>query len=323
MNHLRTGYLATVLFATSLLHGETATAPHHLGPIVTLDNGSVAVRVASALGRVIGFQRPGEENWLMVTDEPAAPDIDYKPWGGDRIWPLLLQYAPQAYGGSNFDLAIEGGPWTVIASGPRFLEIKSPDSPQLGLRIIRRVELPATGTEVVHRIRLERFTENPFPVQVWAVTSIRPADAILMERDPRIRQVNAAPFKRWLHVWPEEPRATLLPKSRALRVEFPRATIKVATYGAWIAVLKSSSAFLQTTAYDPGAFYPDESSLQFYSETGRGLHELETLSPSWFLRAGESREWTVRWTLLDFPADATSDEQRATHLARLAAQPFR
>ncbi len=87
-------------------------------------------------------------------------------------------------------------------------------------------------------------------------------------------------------------------------------------------MLKKSSAFLQTIAYDPAAFYPDESSLQFYSEAGRGLHELETLSPSWFLRAGESREWTIRWTLLDFPEDAATDEQRATHLATLARVPL-
>ncbi len=311
-----------LLMGGGVASGEPAAAPRHLGPIVTLNNGSVVVRVAPAIGRIVGFQRPPEDNWLAVTDEATPPEADYKPWGGDRIWPLLIPYAPQALGHTNFDLAIESGPWTVTESGPRVLEMTSPDSPRLKLRIVRRVELPATGNAVIHRIRLERFADNPFPVQVWAVTSINPADAVLMDRDPRIRQVDAQPYKTWLHVWPEEPRARLFPPPGALRVEFPRATIKIATYGTWIALLKKSSAFLQTIAYDPAAFYPDESSLQFYSEAGRGLHELETLSPSWFLRAGESREWTIRWTLLDFPEDAATDEQRATHLATLARVPL-
>lgn len=311
--------LLLTLFLSGSLH---AAAPKHLGPIHTLDNGIVAVEIATTLGRITGFHRPGEKNWIQIFDEPVSPETDYKPWGGDRVWPLLISFAPQAYGGPNFDLAIETGPWTVTASGPLFVELRSPDSRPLALRIIRRIELPVGRTEVLHRTRLERFADNPFPVQVWAVTSIPAGDAVFMDRQTTVRQNDGTAFKRWPHAFTEEPSARLLARDRVLRVAFAREKIKTGTYGAWIAVTRKNSAFLQTTAYDPSAFYPDESSLQFYSETARAYHELETLSPSWHLRTGEHRDWTVRWTLLDFPDGTATDEQRATRLSTLATEPL-
>lgn len=306
-----------------LLVGHLRAAPRHLGPVTTLDNGIITVEIATDLGRIIGFHRHHESDWLHISDKPAAPGTDYKPWGGDRVWPLLVQFAPQAYGAPNFDLAIETGPWTVTAFGPLFVELRSPDSGPLGLHIIRRVELPPDRAEVLHHIRLERFAGSPFPVQVWAVTSIPVGDAVFMDRQSTVRQNEKIAFKRWLSLWPEQPRARLLADDRVLRVEFARTCIKAGTYGRWIAVTRGGSAFLQTTAYDPSAFYPDESNLQFYSEVARDSHEIETLSPSWFLRAGEHREWSIRWTLVDFPSGTANDEQRASHLATLAAVPLR
>lgn len=306
------------LLLAGVLH---ATAPKHLGPILTLDNGVVAVDIATTLGRITGFQRPGEDNWIQIFDEAASPKTDYKPWGGDRVWPLLIQFAPQAYGAPNFDLAIETGPWAVTASGANFIELRSPDSAPLGLRIIRRVELPPGRAEVINRIRLERFADNPFPVQVWAVTSIPRVDTVYAERDATVRQNDDTGFKRWPAAFTEEPRATKLAQGRVLRLEFAREKTKAGTYGRWIAAVRADSAFLQTVAYDPSAFYPDESNLQLYSEVARDYHELETLSPSWHLRAGEHRDWTVRWTLVDFPA-ADDDETRAALLGKIAATPL-
>lgn len=308
------------LLLAGVLH---AAAPKHLGPILTLDNGVVTVDIATTLGRITGFHRPGEDDWIQIFDEPAYPEIDYKPWGGDRVWPLLVQYAPQVYGVPNFDHAIETGPWTLTDSGPRFVELRSPDSASLGLRIIRRVELSPGQAEVINQIRIERFADNPFPVQAWVVTTIPRGDAAYLERDATVRQNDGTAFKRWPHAFTEEPRATLLADGRALRVEFSRDKIKAGAYGRWIAVTRGRSAFLQTIAYHRRAFYPDESSLQFYSEIARGYHELETLSPSLHLRAGEYRDWTVRWTLTDFPSHADADDEaRVTHLAALAATPL-
>lgn len=313
--------LAVCLVLGLLLEAYPAT-PRHLGPVLTLDNGVVAVDIATFIGRVTGLRRAGEPDWIQTFDEPASPETDYKPWGGDRVWPLLVQFAPQAYGGPNFDLAIETGPWTVVGSGPRFVELRSPDSAPLGLRIIRRIELAPGRAEVVHRIRLERFADNPFPVQVWAVTSIPRGDAAYMERVSTVRQNDGGAFKRWPDAYSEAPRATLLGDGRALRLEFAREKTKAGAYGSWIAVARNGSAFLQSVSYEPRAFYPDESSLQFYSEVARGYHEIETLSPSWNLRAGEHRDWIVRWQLVDFPANATGDEFRAARLASLAASPL-
>lgn len=290
----------------------------HLGPVETIDNGAVILSVAPRVGRVVAYHRSGEPDWLDVRDQPPLPQWHWNPWGGDRMWPTSQPLNPQIYGNKGFDPVIDGQPWEVLAKTATRIELRSGVSPELGLRVTRRIELVGKTTEVLHTFRLERVAENPFPVHVWAVTGVRKGDYMLMESDPRTPHEDGKPCRTWTGAdFTVAPRAELLPGTRILRVLSPpeNASMKAGTYGRWIAQIAGDSAFWQTTAYLHGHFYQDACNLQAFVSTKLKIHEIETLSPAWFLKKGETREWTVRWGLLDFPAAAKSPGERAAVLS--------
>lgn len=293
----------------------------HLGPVETLDNGAVVLSVAPRVGRVVAYHRHGEANWLDVRDEPPLIQWHWNPWGGDRVWPTSQPLNPQIYGNKGFDPVIDGRPWEVLAKTATSIELRSGASPELGVRVTRRIELVGKTTEVVHTFLLERLAENPFPVHAWAVTGVRTGDYMLMESDPRTPHEDDRSFRTWSGSdFTAPPRAELLPGTRTLRVLSPpeNTSAKAGTYGRWIAQISGDSAFRQTTAYLHGHFYPDACNLQAFMSTKYKIQEIETLGPAWFLKKGETREWTVRWKLLDFAPGDRTPEARAALLEKEA-----
>lgn len=308
----------------------------HLGKILPLCNGVVHLEISPQTGRITHFARTGGENWIDVNDVAVPAGTDWKPWGGDRIWPYLLQLAPQIFGNRFFDPALEDEPWEIRAytplasrgthtdaGTPASITIVSQPSPHLGIRVTRTITLPAGQAAVLHDVLLERLPDPPeslpqqhrgFPLHVWAVTSITQADAILLAYDSRVPQsAYGEPYKWWPSISPQRPDVALLssapsalPQEQALLIPWPSpqsGALKVGTYGTWIAALRGGEAFVQSIDYDPRALYLDESSLQAYLEPARGLYEIETLSPSWFLLPGQSRNWKIRWQLMPLHKD--------------------
>ncbi|AHF90462.1 hypothetical protein OPIT5_09885 [Opitutaceae bacterium TAV5] len=317
---------------TLLLASAVAGEPlRRAGPVLTLDNGCITLEVAPDAGRVTRFARHGEPDRIAFDDRAVPSGTDWKPWGGDRIWPMFLQLSPQIYGAHNFDPAFDDQPWAVMEhnpaatlASPARLTLRSRDSRHLALRIIRTITLEAGRAEVLHTVRFECLADSPYPVHVWAVTAVRAGDYVLMEHDRRVRPAaEGESFKWWPALSPVRPAAFPLPGAaapRALHVPWPAAAsaaapLKVGTWGRWIALVSGGSAFVQTVRYDPAALYLDESNLQTWLEPGRAIYEIETLGPTWFLRAGESREWTVRWRLVDFPPSLHTPAERAGWLA--------
>lgn len=293
----------------------------HLGPVETLDNGVVVLSVAPRVGRVVAYHRPGEPDWLDAQDQPAIPQWHWNPWGGDRVWPTSQPLNPQIYGNKGFDPVIDGQPWEVLAKTSTRIELRSGVSPELGLRITRRIELVGNTTQVLHTFVLERVADSPFPVHVWAVTGVRKGDYMLMESDPRTPHEDGKPYRTWSGAdFTVAPRAELLPDTRILHVLSPPedTAMKAGTYGRWIAQIAGDSAFWQAIDYQHGQFYQDACNLQAFGSTKLKIHEIETLSPTWFLAKGETREWTVRWGLLDFPAETKSPSDRAALLSATA-----
>lgn len=285
-------------------------APAHadfaqLGPVTTLDNGSVSLDVALRVGRVVSFQRPGEANWLVVHDEVPNPGWNWNPWGGDRMWPTSQTLNYQIYRNNGFDPIIDGKPWELISKTATTLEMRSGISPQLGLQVSHRIELVGKTTDVLHTYRVERVNESKFPVHVWTVTGIRASDYMLMESDARVKHEGYKPYRTWAGPsYTTAPVAALLPDTRILQVNSPKdGSMKAGTYGRWMASVNEGSAFWQSVPYLPDELYLDACNLEAFMDTKTGTYELETLSPTWFLAKGESREWTVRWRLLDFPAE--------------------
>jgi hypothetical protein len=306
------------LFAVLALSASWgAAAPFkHLGPVETLDNGVVTVDVALNVGRITAYQRKGELNWLKVDDSAPTPGWHWNPWGGDRVWPTAQDHCPQIYKNKGFDPVIDGGKWELISRTATMLEMRSGISPHLGLRITRRIELAANSNSVEHTFLIERISPSPFPVHVWTVTGLRAGDYTLMESDSRVEHPGWKPFKWWRDVSEQVPAASLLPNTRILQVAVPKPPLqlKVGTYGRWIAFVSGVSAFRQEVIYDADQYYSETSNLQTFLNAERAILEIETLSPAWTLREGESQRWKVRWQLVDFPAEAETPTQRAALL---------
>lgn len=296
---------------------RAAEAFTHLGPVETLDNGVVRLGVALRVGRVVSYRRGDEPDRLVVRDEAPLAWWPMNLWGGDRIWPTVQSLNPQIYGGTMCDPVIDGQPWELVRRTPTSLEMRSGVSPHLGLRVTRRIELAGGTTEVLHAWRLERVSASRFPVHVWAVTGVRAGDYVLMESDARASHGAGAPFKAFPSDDPKSPPpvAALLPGTRVLRVDWPaKDAAKAGTYGRWIAMVAGGSALLQTVEFPHGELFLDASNLQTYNDPVAGLHEIETLSPTWQLAPGETREWTVRWRLVDFPPSVATPSDKAAFL---------
>lgn len=311
---MKTWLLCLCLLAAPCLsiHAEFA----QLGPVTTLDNGAVSLDVALRVGRILSFHRPGEADWLVVHDEVPHPGWNWNPWGGDRMWPTSQTLNYQIYRNNGFDPVIDGKPWELISKTATTLEMRSGISPELGLQVTHRIELIGKNAEVLHTYRVKRLTKSNFPVHVWTVTGVRAGDYMLMESDARVKHDGYKPYRTWMGAdFTAPPEASLLPDTRILQVSPPKdSSIKVGTYGRWIALVSGGSAFWQSVHYLPDQVYLDACNLEAFMNTKTGTYELEALSPSWFLAKGESREWTVRWRLLDFPKDAESISAKAAHL---------
>ena len=287
-----------------------------LGPVETLTNGAVSLDVALRVGRIVSFHRPGEPDWLVVHDEVPHPGWNWNPWGGDRMWPTSQPLNYQIYRNNGFDPVIDGKPWALISKTATTLEMRSGISPELGLQVTHRIELVGKTAEVIHTYRVTRVGESNFPVHIWTVTGVRSGDYMLMESDPRVKHDGYKPYRTWTgQDFTAPPAATLLPDTRILQVLPPKTdSMKLGTYGRWIALVSGGSAFWQSVHYLPDQVYLDACNLEAFMNANTATHELETLSPSWFLAKGESREWTVRWRLVDFPAEAANPAAQAAVL---------
>jgi hypothetical protein len=279
----------------------------------------VRVEVAPQIGRIVSFQRVGGREWLAIKDAPPPPGWHWNPWGGDRLWPTAQFLSHQIYGNNGEDPVIDGAPWKIVSQTKTAMEIESGLSPELGLVATRRIELPPGLAEVIQTFRYERRQSSPFPVHVWAITAIAKADVILMESDAKSVHPQNKAFRWWKDQSPAgPPPAALLEGTQVLRADVQDA-MKLGTYGTWIAGLRDREAFLQVITYPRGQLFLEASNLQAYWEPKTGICELETISPSWNLPEGESRSWTVRWKLVEFPEGMDSMETKAEALQKAAA----
>lgn len=306
--HAFAGILAGALMAMPANSSRAGEVYRHLGPVEVIENGVVRLAVAPRIGRVVSFRRPDGPEWLAVNDAVRNPGWHWNPWGGDRVWPTAQMLCPQIYGNTGFDPAIDGLPWKVVGKGANFLELLSAESKELGIRIQRRIELPAGEPVAVHEFRLESVGTRRYPVHVWTVTGISAPEKILLETDPHVPHFGFKRFKWWPEYSPAVPTVEKIDSDRALAVTVADDK-KIGAYGRWIAALRDGEIFLQTIRYDAKALYLEASNLQVYTEKARAIYEMETLSPTWLPGKNGTFFWTVRWELITLPKGA--DPQNA------------
>ena len=311
----KTFYFAFICWIAPLLSGSAAH--QYLGPVEVLDNGVVRLDVALEIGRIVSFKKQDEADWIVAFDQESIPSWHWHPWGGDRVWPTAQHLNLQIYGNDGFDPVIDGQPWELISKTATSLEMRSGFSPELGLRIRHKIELIPNSAEVLHSYVVERLAESVYPVHLWAVTGVRAGDYILMESlAPEKTHKYGRAYKLWPGAYPEKPDVSRLADSNILKFSWLKdAEQKIGSYGHWIAMVHGRQAFYQKILYQPNGLYLEHSNLQAYLNTKRATYELETISPTWNLPKGESREWTVHWKLVDLPAQAQSAEAVARFLA--------
>lgn len=301
---------------------EPPQAPAPAAPIafddaVTIGNGRVKLGVSPGVGRIVHFGPADGPNliWLAspsVYDEPVTdrPGQAYYNLGGDKLWPLPQPLWKRAFGVGGWppDGVIDGQPWTLVESTDRRIVIESRVSPALGVRARRTIELAENEPRVTITNSLTRVEASPFPVHLWTVTQTVSPRVVLLD----VSADRPASTPTWLPmISPHEAtrRVSVLGDGRAVAVDLSDdGSVKVGTFGRWIAGVYDDLIFLQTTPYDPTGAYPDASSLQTYSDAN--YTELELLSELAHLQPGESLSNRVTWQLVGRPETASLEQVR-------------
>jgi len=115
---------------------------------------------------------------VVPVDSWPAGDGDMSTWanvGGSKTWP-----APQGWSGPDEwagppDPVLDSGAWSVEAEvGPRgaVVVLTSPDDPRSGLRVERRVVVPATGTGFEQTSTFTNVSSVPRTWSIWEVCQV-------------------------------------------------------------------------------------------------------------------------------------------------------
>lgn len=296
------------------------------GP-VTISNGLIRLTVNPSVGRIVDFGDVNGPNLLRITDrsvmtEGKADARGYQGYGGDQLWPAQQATwgAIRGSGGTWPPLdELDGPNWHITDQGPRHVTIQSPQTPLLGLVAERRIELSPDSAHVSITNKFTRATipdpDETFAVNIWSVTGIVEPEFVLSD----ISSDKPAGASDWVTLigspssvvqWIDDENALRFDNRGHGPGQSPsQNSMKLGTFGDWLAAVYSETILLQTNQYDPNGAFPDRASLEIYSSqsTGSEYVELEVLSSSVDLLLGQSLTNTVDWYLLDRPAELTDD----------------
>ncbi len=311
-------------FLCSCGAGEAAPAdkPVAFADTVFLETQGVKLGVSPSSGRIVHFGLPKGPNllWLNKASEVEGAKAAAKPgvwinYGGDKVWPSQQANWKQTHGGNwPPDPAIDGTAWTLGECTKSKIVMKSPDVPNLGIRVVRTIEVKGDSASIVIRNRLERYAENPFPVLIWTISQVPLPPCALLDVWPK-QPFPGSPFIEWYKGGTTK--AISGGKALIFRSQADNSDSKVGALGSWMAAVYGSYAFLQSFDAKPGDCYPDRASLEIYANPY--YMELETLGNERHLKPGESLETVVVWTLVPLAKDEDDMEKLAEKLASIAS----
>lgn len=298
--------LSTFCFAALAAAAGTVAFPD----AVTLDNGHIRVGVSPAAGRIVDFASSGGGNLLWLNTGAEVRELRgsgrWVNYGGDRLWPELYNYWRSIRRVNIPDPQIDGGGWELVERAPLALTIRSRVSESLGCRALRRIELVPGRPRLAVTNRLEQVEPTPFPVQLWPVTQIPPAEYYFFATAPA-----RVPYRISSD---EQGVITVLPEQLVYRA--PRGTTtKLTGNGEWLAARFGELLLVQASRHAPGACYPEGGSQLLF--TGPRYAELEFCGGLRHLKPGEAVENTVYWELVRLPRDA--GETEAARVTRTTA----
>ena len=259
-----------------------------------LSNGEFELIAVPAVGRVMRYGPVGGPNLLW--ENPKTPSGEgWKNWGGDRlaIWPQD-DWTKHFGGGWPPPKEMDGLPWEVRLDGAAVV-MTSPVVPGFGVRIVRRFELAATGSEVTTKAHLEPVAGAAVvPAAAWEITQVAVPSSISAHL-VKTSTLEHGYKSLWAQPWEgikTDNGVLVLPASKveckvgidADRLDAYR--IVVTPSGSW-------SLALRATAVEAERFTPGER-CQIYSCPE--YVELEFTAPVVKTERGPSPELTVIWS---------------------------
>ncbi len=271
-----------------------------------LHNDQFELIVAPALGRIVRYGPISGPNVLWENPRAATtPSVfpGWINWGGDKIW-IWPEADWAAWLGANVPPGDPAPTPHEVRSDGRSLTLTSPVITAYGIRIVRRITLAESGSQVTLVNRMEKVAEGTqsLPVGVWIVTQIPAASPVLARLTPDASSPAFASFANglWQDVQVKGNIATLT------RAANPWA--KVGLDADVLTVAVGEHVFIAHTlgnANAPGPFEPCRRA-QVFSEPDESPFrpadlpayiEFEFTSPVKRLAIGESVSLVVNWEL--------------------------
>lgn len=270
-----------------------------MSSLITLRNSKAEVVINHKIGRVMCYRRREGRNLLWVADNPEVNSDGWINYGGSRVWlsPQFFQF--QIHGKGGPEPVVDGRPWDVIQQHQSSLVLKSGISEDLGVEILIAFYLLNDSTRLIQQFEVRKVRPSSYPILLWTITQlpIHRAEAWLGVNS-EITRPNGKFFEQFKKTLPEGA-AEMILDDKAVKLNKPiNGRFKIGTWGGWVACAVGNEALLQTVAYQLGDFYLGNSNCQIFVNEQKGYLEIETFSPAWFLREGESSHWAVNWELI-------------------------
>ena len=287
-----------ILIACGIAASVSKAVPQH-GKTITITNNTITVKIAPSIGRIIHFGFNNQRNILWLNNNPKAENQGWINWGGDKIWPAQQSNWNLIYGGGSWppQTSLDGKPFQVTEQSDSKVVIESTCDTNLHIRLRRSISINPNKPELTIINTITRTAPSPWPVQIWSVSQCIPPRATMLAIAANAPDRKTRPFSNLWDAPLPSPNATII-NDRALyfRLSKDLTIAKTGTIGSWCAALYDDLTFLQAFDAPADACYPDGANVEAFMFDS--YTELELLSPSVHLQAGQSTTSTTTWYLL-------------------------
>jgi hypothetical protein len=252
-------------------------------------------------GRIIAYERPGEESLFWVNPDeqgrlcPITPGVWHN-YGGHKVW-----NAPQGAWGWPPDPYLDvGGASLEAPDSLTALTVGTP-SFKAGIVLSSRVQLDGTGSHVRVEQSMTGVGEREVEWSIWGVTQVKPPDWVVFPVNPRSRFEGGTRSANGKDLSLEEWTVT-------------NGWVWIHTLGdcgklgsdstaGWIAAVRGGQVFLRRFATWPDRRYPhDGDTVEVF--TCPAYTEVEVVGPMTRLAPGQRTTFAEDWYLERLPAGA-------------------
>lgn len=271
---------------------------HGWNRTLRLSNSAVQLVVTTDVGpRILVYKTPLGENVLKNFDEQlgTSNEEEWRIRGGHRLW-IAPEDEVISYHLDNSPVTWRQDEFT------REVLIESIQQRPHKIRKTLGIQLAEDDCRVTLRHTATNEGVQPLSMATWALTVLEPGGLEIIPQPPLGEHPHDLLPNRGMVIWAytdlSDPRMTFGQKFWLLRQaeHYPPFKFGLAHRQKWIAYLTSSSLFIKTFNFEPGAHYPD-GGCNFETFTNSDMLEVESLGPLVTLKPGESTTHFENWHL--------------------------